>query len=182
MRKIFKILGYIVIALVILWGGVYIFWQRYNNSEDEIFVLPNDFQGAVIVLFDEKDGQQEKYDEKRNRIYTIPENGILKTKFKFQEGRRDIIYIHKDGTQLKYLLPSDIVWNDTISKKRNDSIYVFNVSYSNDFWFLVGKVRDIDSLEKEMDIKWKPFSNPVILREGDSIGNIRHNKIFDEIR
>lgn len=181
MKKVFKILGYIILGLLFLWGAVYVFWQWYYKAEDEIFVLPNDFEGAVIVLYNEENGQPEKYDKEGSRVYIIPENGLLKTKFKFQEGWRDIKYIREKGTQLRYLLPSDNVWNDTITKKKNDSIYVFNASHSDNYWFLVGRINDIDSLEKEMDKKWKPFSNPVILKEGDSIGNVRHNKIFDEI-
>lgn len=181
MKKVFKVLAYILLVLLLLWGIIYLFWQWHYTAEDEVFVLPDDFKGAVIVLYNKKDGQPEKYDEKGNRVYTIPENGILKTKFKFQEGWRDIKYIRKNGTQLRYLLPSDYVWNDTITKKKNDSIYVFNASYSNDYWFLVGKIRDIDFLQKEMDKKWKLFSNPVILKDGDSIGNVRHNKFFDKI-
>ena len=132
-------------------------------------------------MYNENEGQSVKYDEKGNRVYIIPDNGILKTKFKFQGGWRDIKYTRRNGRQLRYLLPSDDIWNDTIIKKKNDSIYVFNASNSDDFWFLVGKIENIDSLGKEMDKKWLPFSNPVILKEGDSIGEVKHNKIFDEI-
>lgn len=180
MKNIFKVLSYIILGLLLLLGSVFVFWKWKNTGEDEIFVLPDNFEGAVIVLYNEKNGQPEKYDKKGNRVYTIPENGILKTKFKFQTGWRDIIYTRRNGKELRYLWPSDKVWNDTITKKGNDSIYVFNASYSDDFWFLVGKMRDIDSLGKEMDKKWKTFSKPVILKEGDSIGNVKYNKIFDE--
>lgn len=181
MKKIFKFFGYIVFGLLLFLGCIFIFWKWKNTAENEVFVIPNDFEGAVIVLYDEKCGKSEKYDKEGNRIYTIPKNGILKTKFKFQKGWRNIIYTRKNGKELAYLLPSDSIWNDTITKKNNDNIYVFNASYSDDFWFLVGKIRDIDFLQKEMDKKWELFSNPVILKEGDSIGNVRHNKIFDEI-
>lgn len=181
MKKIFRTLGYIILGLLFLWGAVYVFWQWYYKAKDEIFVLPNDFEGAVIVLYNEENGQPEKYDKEGNRVYIIPENGLLKTKFKFQEGWRDIKYIQEKGIQLRYLLPSDNVWNDTITKKKNDSIYVFNASHSDNYWFLVGRINDIDSLGKEMDKKWQPLSNSVILKEGDSIGNVKHNKIFDEM-
>ncbi|WP_333660527.1 DUF6843 domain-containing protein [Chishuiella changwenlii] len=169
MKKLFKVFGYTLLGLLLLWGIVYLFWKLHYTAEDEVFILPDDFEGAVIVLYNKKNGQAEKYDEKGNRVYIIPKNGILKTKFKFQEGWRDIKYTYNNGTQLRYLLPSDDVWNDTITKKKNDSIYVFNASYSNDYWFLVGKTTNIDSLTKEMDRKWKPFSNPVILKGVDSI-------------
>ena len=181
MKKVFLILSYIIFGMLFLWGAAYLFWQWYYKAEDEIFVLPNDFEGAVIVLYNKKDGQPEKYDEKGNRVYTIPKNGILKTKFKFQEGWRDIKYTYKNGIQLRYLIPSDNVWNDTINNNSvyKDSIYVYKSTSSGDF--LVGKPKQIDSLWEVLDKKWQPFSNPVILRAGDSIGNVRHNKIFDEI-
>lgn len=162
--------------MVILFSGcVFIFWKWKNTAEDEVFILPDDFEGAVIVLYNEKNGEPEKYDKEGNRIYTISESGILNTKFKFQKGWRDIKYTRKNGNELRYLLPSDNTWKDTITKKRNDSIYVFNVSYSDDFWFLVGKIGNINSLRREMDKKWEPYSNPVILKGGDSIGNVIHN-------
>ncbi|MCC9041167.1 hypothetical protein LNQ81_00235 [Myroides sp. M-43] len=180
MKKIFKVIGYIILGILVFLACVFIFWKWKNTSENEVFILPDDFEGAVIVLYNKQNGEPKKYDKEGNRIYTIPESGILKTKFKFQKGWRDIRYTRKNGTELRYLLPSDNIWNDTITKKRNDNIYVFNASYSDDFWFLVGKIRDINSLGKKMDEKWEQFSNPVILKDGDSIGNVRHNKIFDK--
>lgn len=182
MKKTFRVFGYILLGLLLIWSIMYLLEQWCYKAESEIFILPDNFEGAVIVLYNEKDGEPEKYDKKGNRVYDIPENGLLKTRFKFQDGWRDIKYIQRNGVQLRYLLPSDNVWNDTITKRRNDSIYVFNASYSDDYWFLVGKIKDIDSLGKEMDKKWELFSNPVILKEGDSIGNVRHNKNFDKIK
>lgn len=182
MKKTFRVFGYILLGLLLIWSIMYLLEQWCYKAESEIFILPDNFEGAVIVLYNEKDGEPEKYDKKGNRVYDIPENGLLKTRFKFQDGWRDIKYIQRNGVQLRYLLPSDNVWNDTITKRRNDSIYVFNASYSDDYWFLVGKIKDIDSLGKEMDKKWELFSNPVILKEGDNIGNVRHNKNFDKIK
>lgn len=161
MKKIYKVFGYVLLGVLLLLGIIYLSQQWYYTAEDEVFVLPDGFEGAVIILFNEKNGQSEEYDNKGNRVYNIPGNGVLKTRFKFQEGWRDIKYEFKNGTHLEYLFPSSDVWNDTIIKKKNSDVYAFNASYSGDYWFLVGKIRDVDSLRTEMDKKWKLFPPPL---------------------
>ncbi|WP_372474857.1 hypothetical protein AB4865_06205 [Capnocytophaga sp. ARDL2] len=157
MKNILKAIGYIILGILMFWGIMYIFWQMFTTAENEVFILPNDYEGAVIILFDKENGQPEKYDNKGNRLYIVSESGILETKFKFQQGSRKMEYFQKNGKQLKYLLPSDTVWNDTINNQKNDTIYVFKASYSDNFWFLVGKIKNIDSLQKEMDKKWQLY-------------------------
>jgi hypothetical protein len=54
-------------------------------TKDSIYLLPKDFQGVVVILNDQKNGQQPKY-EGSARTYEIPANGILRTRF---DGRLD---------------------------------------------------------------------------------------------
>ena len=171
MKKTSKIIGTILCILILLITGYMLFWYFYNKGKREVFVLPDNYTGAVIILFGESDGIPEKIDEDGNRIYEIPSSGILKTKFKFQEGFRDISYKTVDGKKLRYLWPADKVWNDTLKNKSNDSIYVFGAGYAKDYWFIVGKVNDVDSLQKVMMKKWEPYSEKTVLKEGDNIDN-----------
>lgn len=171
MKKAFKTIGTILGVLILLYIGWIFFWYFYNKAQDEIYILPDGYRGAVIVLFDEADGTPEKFDEDGNRVFEIPFSGILKTKFSFQEGFRDISYKTISGKKLRYLWPADKVWQDTLTNKRNDSIYVYGGSYAKDYWFIVGKTQDIDSLHEVMRKKWKPYSEKVILKEGDNIDN-----------
>lgn len=58
-----------------------------NQREGELYNLPTDFRGVVVIIYDQKDGADEKYydpktpDGMKLRVYDIPESGILKTKF-----------------------------------------------------------------------------------------------------
>jgi hypothetical protein len=56
-----------------------------NRAEPEMHVLPKGFQGYVIIVFNDPNGQDEKYED-GFRVYEIPSNGILRTKFEFQDG------------------------------------------------------------------------------------------------
>lgn len=171
MKKVFKTRGAILSILILLIAGFVLFWYFYNKGKGEVFVLPDNYTGAVIILFDESDGITEKYDENGNRVYEIPSSGILKTKFKFQEGFRDISYKTVKGKKLRYLWPADKVWNDTLQNKPNDSVYVYKGSYAKDYWFLVGKIHEIDSLQEVMTKKWEPYSEKAVLKEGGYIDN-----------
>lgn len=128
MKKTFKTKGTILGVLIFLFIGWIFFGYFYNKANSEIFVLPDGYTGAVIILFDEDNGTPEKLDDDGNRVFEIPSSGVLKTKFKFQEGFRDISYKTNDGNKLRYLWPADKVWNDSLKNKSNDSIYAYSAS------------------------------------------------------
>lgn len=180
MKTAIKILKYIGIAivgffaLILLWFS---FWNLYEEGENQRIILPNNYQGGVIVLCNEKDGVSKNYIN-GERVYEIPKNGVLKTKFNFQNGKRyKIRYFYKSGRELRYLWPSDRVWEDTINVNSvyKDSIYAFRLSYADDFWFIIGKPKDIGNLFKKLDEMWKPLSKTIILKEGDSYGKVIEN-------
>lgn len=174
-NKIVKIV-IILLSLPVIW---FAFWYWYEKGENEIYILPRDYRGSVIVFFDNENGKEEKYDDENNRIYEIDNSGILKTKFKFQKGKsRDIIYKSENKT-LKYLYPNDILWNDTITKKNNNT-YVYNAGFGNDYWFLVGSLDQIDSLNLSLEKKWNLFTSPKILKEGDSYGKVPKKTYFNK--
>jgi hypothetical protein len=131
-----------------------------NLGEDETYILPRNYTGPVIVIFNKSTGNPEKYNNGK-RIYEINKNGILKTQFKFQEGFRDIDYKYSNGKVIRYLWPSDRVWKDTINlnSKYKDSIYSYHMSYSDNLWFIVGKVKDLNLFQKRMDAKWDSLAS-----------------------
>lgn len=51
-----------------------------NNGEREIIIVPENFKGYVLVIFDQKNGTSKSYHE-GSRIYKIPQNGVLKSQF-----------------------------------------------------------------------------------------------------
>ena len=183
MKKVFKWLGYFIVSMLLLCGVVYLFWQWQYKSENEIFVMPNDFEGVVIVLFDEANGKAVKYDGEGNRVYEVPKSGILKTQFKQEKGWGDTKYMRKNGQNIRYLWPSDKVWKDTINANSiyKDSVYVFTGRSSKKaIWFSVGHPQDSEYWAKIMSKKWEPYSETNTLKEGESTGKVRHNKLFDE--
>lgn len=177
MKRFFKITGLVLgllLLLYVLWLVVS-YWS--NKGENEVFIVPNDFEGAVIVLFNETNGKAVKYDSEGNRIYEIPKSGILKTQFKSQEGFRDIKYQKNNGNVIRYLLPSDKVWKDTTNQK---NVFAYGAGYANDYWFIIGKPKDSEHWAKVMSEKWESYSETKTLKEGENAGKVRHNKMFDK--
>jgi hypothetical protein len=60
----------------------------FNRAEPEAILIPKGYEGEVIIIFDQKDGQPVKY-EGKERIYEIPENGVLITQFSWTTGFTD---------------------------------------------------------------------------------------------
>lgn len=54
-------------------------------AKPEIYLIPDDYEGEVIVVFDQSVGEPEKYLDKK-RVYEIPDDGILYTQFKWNAG------------------------------------------------------------------------------------------------
>ncbi|RXK85818.1 DUF6843 domain-containing protein [Filimonas effusa] len=59
-----------------------------NSGEQEIIVVPKNFKGYIIIIFNQKSGMSIKYEGKK-RVYEIPPNGILKTQFAGNYGWRE---------------------------------------------------------------------------------------------
>lgn len=57
----------------------YSFWASFTTPE--IYLIPLNYKGHVIVVFNQKDGEEERFEGKK-RIYNIPFTGVLFTKFK----------------------------------------------------------------------------------------------------
>lgn len=49
-------------------------------GEPEVILLPKNFSGSIIIFFNHEKGNSEKF-EGGKRIFEIPKNGVLRTKF-----------------------------------------------------------------------------------------------------
>ena len=88
---------FIPILFIILVAGLISFlWSRLTKPEKESFLFPENFRGAVYVIYDQKNGEPKVYENNR-RLYKIPDNGILFTQFKAEYGRIDHRYFFVDG-------------------------------------------------------------------------------------
>lgn len=66
--------------------------------------MPLHFEGNVLVVFDDSTGKEEKYYGNK-RVYEIPANGILRTKFKSPgSGRVSLLFFYSD-TSTNHMLP-----------------------------------------------------------------------------
>ncbi|KAA5536548.1 hypothetical protein F0919_02450 [Taibaiella lutea] len=52
--------------------------------EPDIFILPDNFRGGILIIYNQKNGIAPQYHGK-SRVYVIPKNGILKTQFLMDE-------------------------------------------------------------------------------------------------
>ncbi|QHT66346.1 hypothetical protein GXP67_06580 [Rhodocytophaga rosea] len=60
----------------------------FNRAEPEAILIPKGYEGEVIIIFDQKEGAPIKY-EGKERIYEIPDNGVLVTQFAWTTGFTD---------------------------------------------------------------------------------------------
>jgi hypothetical protein len=99
----------------------------------ERFLIPEDFRGVVYVVFDQKDGKEKEFEGFR-RIYRVPNNGVLFTKFSENQGllNQDFYFIKNDGSREKMdvLDVRDFNENHTTnpnpSEPSRDRLAVFN--------------------------------------------------------
>lgn len=148
----------LVILAVVLLG---VFWYSKNKGEPEIYLIPEDYIGEVVVFFNQSDGQDELY-ENKTRVYEISNEGILKTKFLFNKGlipSQDIQYFYvSSDSKIREKLNYDhnIPYNETIPQDK-ENILVFSKRFGtgieNDdnlnttfVSLLVGHAIDADSL------------------------------------
>jgi hypothetical protein len=59
-----------------------------ESREKEIFVLPEGYTGQVVVLLDQENGEEKIY-HNGSRVYEIPKDGILRSKFTTNPGWND---------------------------------------------------------------------------------------------
>jgi hypothetical protein len=78
-----------------------------RSAEQTTFLIPKNFQGNVLIIFNQKDGGPAEY-EGESRIYRIPESGVLRTQFEPSYGisKMDEFYLVDslgDRKKLEYL-------------------------------------------------------------------------------
>ena len=124
----------------------FILFINCKKTENTVTLIPEDYVGTVKIWFNQKKGIEEKY-EKNKRIYEIPENGVLKTKFNPQFGYHfpEYYYISENGkrTEIKPLLDLSKNIIDTIDKNK---IYAYH-------FMAIGNTLKMDSLGNVIEKK-----------------------------
>jgi len=143
---------------LIYFGLVVMFFSSCFWGEKEVYLIPQGFEGPVIIMFDESDGQQVKYEEKK-RVYEIPEDGIMRTQFKDQDKYVDMEFYYSDESGNRN--PIEDVEIQLLSDDEKETLepkaYRYLVYGSGDISFIVGKLRDhekhwtaLEELKKEV--------------------------------
>ncbi len=95
----------------------------------EIFYIPHNYQGIIVVYFNCLDGKPVKYED-GCRIYEIDTNGILRTQFEDNEGHSiesKYYYVLDDKTRVKIPYNSDMPFSDI--NIGSDDVYAFSRRY-----------------------------------------------------
>jgi len=147
-------------AALVLW--LVLDWFILSKAAPEVHLLPDGFKGPVFIAFNRLDGEQERYEDGK-RVYVIPNNGILKTKFPPNDGTQhdwQYYYQNVDGKRvaIPYVIGTDVLTKDL------DRVIVFaihTVSAPSDrtkkdmsfFTYVVGTPREKERLiRKQQDV------------------------------
>lgn len=91
--------------------GLFFLGCKNSTYEKVEYVFPSNFIGVAVIIFDQSNGKEIEYDGKK-RVYRIPSNGILKTKFKQSKITYDYTFVYLDSlgqkNNLNYFAPFDL--------------------------------------------------------------------------
>lgn len=101
----------IIVGVILLIVVVVVVWQWIHlktTTKEEVFILPQNFKGIVIIAYDQKDGLEDVLEDGKF-IYRIPPNGVIKLKRKEVTTLSKSWYYFEDGqgkrTILDYCIP-----------------------------------------------------------------------------
>jgi len=130
--------------------------NKSTPCEKEIYLLPENFWGTMIVYFNQPNGQKIEYEDDA-RVYHIPSSGYLKTQFPKNGGcmnndRLQFFYIDNLGVRepLDYFLNLD---KDSIPNDRDYVLFTFlsNKGKKPEFVVhLVGHVTEFNKLTQSV--------------------------------
>jgi len=130
--------------------------EKLSPCEKEIYLLPENFWGTMIVYFDQPDGLGIEYEDDA-RVYHIPPSGYLKTQFPKNGGcmnndRLQFYYVDSLGERepLDYFLNLD---KDSIPNDRDFVLFTFLSNKDDKPEFvvhLVGGVHEFNELTQSV--------------------------------
>lgn len=140
------------LILLIIFAGLMI--QNCSFGDNETYLIPKAYKGFVLIIFNQPDGAEIE-DENGTRVYRIPSDGILKTRFSPNRGwhRLPKFFYVENGMR------TEIPFRD-YKELRNDSVQACCVSSgrtgrtpndnSIEFdQFYVGTKQDIDAASEK---------------------------------
>lgn len=128
-----------------------------KKGEDCIYLIPKNFEGNILLVFEQKEGADTLY-EGNTRVYKFDTTGILKSKFSSNYGiqRKSYYYVDRIGRRfpIKYVVSSQL--------KETDEVVCINHEAGNDFdkkkstrrhfeLMTIAKEKNIDSIGSRRD-------------------------------
>lgn len=159
------------LALPIILASFSLFCLLLPKAESETFLIPQNFRGQFQIAFDESCGQPTNY-ENGKRIYQIPDNGVLITKFKQTNGviDRKFFLVDENGNRAEMTdfhwsnfkrEQKDWHWTFSRTEPSKDAVGFF-LAYRYGLSFIVSDYLSLESEDKETkEKKQKTFQNTV---------------------
>lgn len=137
-----------------------------KTGEDSILLIPKGFQGTLVIIFNQGYGASKEYNNQGERVYRIPNSGVLKTNFAPNRGTSLLsLYSYSKNNSLEKLpiiytfdelnkLSNQVVgYNPRIGAKveRYTQSDVLIKTYPPYLDLIVGSMSSIDSLSKYRD-------------------------------
>jgi len=128
--------------------------REQNKSSQKIkFIFPENYKGSSLIIYDENEGIKPDYDENGNKVYFIPQSGILKTnssigsdpfkiakdevEFYFEEGKNNFKKLNVFNPLLKLENNKIVVKIEGYNQIARDKMYdVVNFRTDNNILFL----------------------------------------------
>ena len=126
-----------------------------STGEKEIYLLPKDYTGYIILVFNQEDGVEKKYKEDK-RVYEIPSSGILKTQFKPNSGWSEFSEFYYENSNSKKIpytyefkdlnTDSIVVYGGTTGTANRDLAGTSVVKFSK--YYIGNKVQIQEAIDK----------------------------------
>jgi hypothetical protein len=141
----------------------------YSSTEygNDLFILPNDFNGIVYVNYNNPLANNAAFDENNNRVIDIPENGLSKTSFienpmKYALGQ--MIFTKKNNSKIPFFIGHMLM-----GLNRNEITYM-GLNYDSTYVCLLGFNQDCrENINNEYSCK---ISGNVLMFRIDKLKNI----------
>lgn len=149
----------LIVLIAIIWEFVYL----KTTTKEEVFILPHNFKGIVLIAYDQKDGLEDVKEDGK-LIYKIPQNGVLKLKRKEATTLSKSWYYFEDEQGKRTVLEYCFAPCDEM-KNNPDIFFAYGTSNGGAesegqklemTTFLVGTFHDRDSLNRA-DEKFNPI-------------------------
>lgn len=95
-----------------------IFTGCVQSSEETVIVVPEDYTGYILIVYNQEKGATEEYKDK-TRVYRIPSNGVLLSQFSSNPGWSGFPKFYKgsieSGNEIPFTVEIDDVPPDRVS-------------------------------------------------------------------